>query len=143
MGLDPKDRILTHNDRATGECRIRRVLGHNARKIAQASLGAVSSFNTPIHSITYDRGLEFFDYETVAASVSDGVFFADAYSYWQRGSNENLNGLIRDYIPKRTDLKTITDAECLRIERALNNRPRKRYNWLTPLEQRDKIGWSG
>ena len=141
IGLDHKDRLLTHNDRSTGECRIRRIMKFDAPKIAQASLEAVASFGIPVHSITYDRGVEFAGYETIARGTSDGVFFAEAYSSWQRGSNENLNGLIRDYIPKRTDLNAITDAECLRIEKALNNRPRKRYNWLTPLEQRDKVGW--
>jgi IS30 family transposase len=64
------------------------------------------------------------------------VYFADAYSSWQRGSNENLNGLIRQYYPKRSDFKQLTQKQVNKVQTKLNNRPRKRYNYRTPVEQR-------
>jgi len=142
VGLDTKDRILTHNDRATGECRIRLVLGYDAEKIVLETRDSIDSFECKVKSITYDRGVEFSYSDKIDSTLEDGVYFADAYTSWQRGSNENLNGLIRDFIPKRSDLKPITKEYIAGIEQKLNNRPRKRYNWLTPLEQRDAVGWS-
>ena len=61
-------------------------------------------------------------------------FFAHPYSSWERGTNENTNGLIRDYFPKKTDFTTITDEEIAYVERELNERPRKRLGWQSPLQ---------
>ena len=62
------------------------------------------------------------------------VFFAHPYSSWERGSNENLNGLIRRYLPKKTDFRKVSDDQIRRIEHLLNNRPRKRLGWKTPYQ---------
>ncbi|MGK2896070.1 MAG: IS30 family transposase [Candidatus Saccharimonadales bacterium] len=87
-------------------------------------------------TITYDRGTEFADYETIQKQTDATVYFADVYSSYQRGSNENLNGLIRQYYPKRSDLKRLTQKQVNEVQTKLNNRPRKRYNYRTPVEQR-------
>jgi IS30 family transposase len=62
------------------------------------------------------------------------TYFAHPYHAWERGTNENTNGLIRDYFPKRTDFDTIPDEDIRLVEYLLNNRPRKRLGWRTPLE---------
>jgi IS30 family transposase len=139
VGLDHTDRIATHVDRASGECRLGLSLGYDARKITNLAEQAVKRSPVPIHTITYDRGNEFSDFERLEKHTNAKVYFADAYSSWQRGSNENLNGLVRQYFPKRSDFKAITPRQLHVVEIKLNNRPRKRYNYRTPIQQRQYL----
>jgi IS30 family transposase len=139
VGLDHKDRIATHVDRASGECRLGLALGYDACKLTNIAERVVRLSPIPTHTITYDRGNEFSDFERLANHTKARVYFADAYSSWQRGSNENLNGLVRQYFPKRYDFKSITPRRLNVVERKLNNRPRKRYNYRTPIQQRQYL----
>ena len=93
---------------------------------------AVTSQRDAFKSITFDNGTEFHDYERLQDATGVRCYFATPYHSWERGSNENLNGLIRQYLPKRMCLKDITQKDCDRIARALNTRPRKRYGYKTP-----------
>lgn len=87
------------------------------------------------HTYTYDNGTELGkDDEALETRIGMTVYRAYPYHSWERGSNENWNGLVRDFFPKGTDFATITDAEVKRVERNLNHRPRKRLNYLTPHE---------
>jgi IS30 family transposase len=72
-------------------------------------------------------------------SMRANVYFATAYHSWERGPNENLNGLVRQYFPKRTDFKTITSYQVKTVETKLNTRPRKRYNYRSPIRQRQYL----
>ena len=81
-----------------------------------------------------DRGSENLGYKEVEKELGLDCFFAHAYSSWERGSNENLNGLIRRFLPKKTDFDDISDDDIKRIEYLLNSRPRKRLGWKTPYE---------
>ena len=92
-----------------------------------------------IHTITYDRGNEFAEYQFLEVRANTKIYFADAYCSNQRGSNENLNGLVRQYFPKRSDFKNITPRQVKLVEIKLNNRPRKRYNYRTPIQQRQYL----
>lgn len=139
VGLDKKDRIATHVDRTSGECQLGLVLNYNAKKVAGLTKRSVKRHPTPTHTITYDRGNEFTEYEWLQKQVGASIYFADAYSNWQRGSNENLNGLVRQYFPKRSDFKIVTLLQVKRVETKLNNRPRKRYNYRTPIQQRQYL----
>ena len=142
VGLDTKDRIATHVDRACGECRLGLVLGYDARKIADHTVRVLAKSSVPVRTITYDRGSEFADYERVGKKTGASIYFADAYSSYQRGTDENLNGLVRQYYPKRSDFKATTPRQLKIVEHKLNNRPRKRYNYRTPIEQRKWLEWS-
>lgn len=90
-------------------------------------------------TITWDRGTEMARHADLTANTGIEVYFADPYSPWQRGSNENINGLLRQYLPKGADLSTYTDDDLARIESLLNNRPRKRLGFHTPAEVYAKL----
>jgi IS30 family transposase len=85
-------------------------------------------------TITFDNGTENSDWQRLEERTKMKTFFAHPYHSWERGANENANGLLRDYFPKKTDFTQVSDAEISKAEYALNTRPRKRLNWSTPLE---------
>lgn len=85
-------------------------------------------------TLTYDQGTEMALHETLAKRLKMDIYFCDPRSPWQRASNENANGLIREYLPKGTDLSTVTQAKLKSIEASLNTRPRKILNFQTPEE---------
>lgn len=90
-------------------------------------------------SLTYDRGTEMALHEQLAAALGIEIYFCNAYSPWQRGSNENTNGLIRQYLPKGTDLSQLTREQLDLIEFKLNNRPRRILGYRTPQEVYDRL----
>lgn len=85
-------------------------------------------------ALTYDRGKEMAAHERLAHRLSIQIFFADPHSPWQRGTNENTNGLLRQYLPKGTDLSSYTQRELNAIAHRLNTRPRKCLDFATLLE---------
>ena len=86
------------------------------------------------HTITSDNGKEFTLHENISKSLNTDFYFCDPYSSWQRGLNENTNGLIRRYIPKRTQFENISKNEIMMIQNCLNHRPRKALDYKTPFE---------
>lgn len=90
--------------------------------------------NEAKRTMTYDNGLEAAAHEAVTASIGMKCYFAKTYASWQRGTNENRNGLVRFYLPRTTDLDTITAAEIRRVENLINDRPMKCLNYQTPNE---------
>lgn len=87
-----------------------------------------------VDSLTADNGREFAFHQRIAADLNADFYFADPYCAWQRGTNENTNGLVRQYLPKSRDMTTLTGAEIRMIENRLNHRPRKCLGYLTPYE---------
>lgn len=85
-------------------------------------------------TLTLDNGAENSGHKIITKKLGTACYFAQPYHSWERGTNENTNGLIRYYLPKKTDFKLVTNQQIERIENILNNRPRKRLQWLTPLE---------
>lgn len=132
VGKDHKGAILTINDRATGVLRMKKLKSRNAPELAAACITTLNEWKGSIKTITSDNGKEFADHKTIAKDLKVNFYFARPYHSWERGSNENLNGLIRQYIPKKTDFSTITDEYVQFVEEQLNNRPRKRFNFETP-----------
>ena len=94
---------------------------------------------TLLRSITWDQGTEMARHLSITKSLDVPVYFCDSRSPWQRGSNENTNGLLREYLPKGTDLNAWTPAQLAAIADELNDRPRKRFGWHTPREQLAKL----
>jgi IS30 family transposase len=90
-------------------------------------------------TLTYDQGTEMALHETLAKRLRIDIFFCDPHSPWQRGSNENANGLIREYLPKGSNLNLVTHQQLTSIEYALNNRPRKILGFRTPAEVFDEL----
>lgn len=86
------------------------------------------------NSITFDNGGEAARHTELRTDYNIGTYFCDAYASWQKGGVENLNGLIRQYLPKKTDLGIITQSDIYMIQEKLNNRPRKALGYLTPNE---------
>jgi IS30 family transposase len=84
--------------------------------------------------MTYGRGKEMAAHEALSAELDMRIFFADPHRPWQRGSNENTNGLLRQYLPNGTDLSTLSQRELNAIAHRLKTRPRKTLGWKTPLE---------
>lgn len=96
-------------------------------------------FNNDTKTITYDNGIEFSNWQKLEKDLGVSIYFADPYKSCQRGRNENFNGLVRDFYPKGTDFKKISKSDIMRVESLLNNRPRKRFFGLTPLEMRELV----
>ena len=92
------------------------------------------AFHKLIKTFTVDRGKEFANYNEIENRLNIDVYFADPYSSWQRGTNENTNGLLREFYPKRFDFSTITQNELDVVVNIINNRPRKCLGYKTPAE---------
>lgn len=130
-GAERKLRIVTYVDKVSGYLVADKVTG-GADSI---HLKAKTQFrNRPCASITYDNGSEFALHKLIERDCDTTVYFADPGKPHQRGTNENTNGLLRQYFPKGSSFATITNADVQRAVGRLNDRPRKRLNYLTPRE---------
>ena len=114
--------------------------GHGADAVAEAVIDRMSELPAWFaRTLTWDRGRELARHQHITGTTGINVYFAGPYSPWQRGSNENTNGLLREYLPKGTDLSTYTAADLQHIADELNDRPRKRHGYYTPREQLAKL----
>lgn len=132
---DHKPGINTLVERKTGFVFMTKL----SAKTSIATARAIEQRLTPLpaqarHTITFDNGPENQAWRHIEAATNADCYFAHPYHSWERGTNENTNGLIRDYFPKKTDFTTISEAELSYVEQELNTRPRKRLGWQTPLE---------
>jgi IS30 family transposase len=132
IGAKHQGALLTLVDRKTRATFIRPLPNKQAEGLADASISALRGFGA--QSITYDNGKEFAAHDRVAKTLGVETFFADPYASWQRGTNENTNGLIRQYFPKGMALNKVTEIQTRAVENKLNNRPRKVLGYLTPNE---------
>ncbi|MCT4673887.1 MAG: IS30 family transposase [Prolixibacteraceae bacterium] len=121
-------------DRSTGLCWIRLLKGKNAKALAEKTIEVLTPFKGLIYKITSDNGIEFYEHKYIAKSLGIDSYFAHPYHSWERGANENLKGLIRQYIPKGSSFEHLNQKDLERILNELNNRPRKRYQYLKPIE---------
>lgn len=112
------------------------LLSKLSAKTARATREAVSKrlAGLPAHTLTVDNGPENQEWRETEADTGATVYFAHPYHSWERGTNENTNGLVRWYFPKGTDFRKVPDEQIARVEYAINTRPRKRLGYRTPLE---------
>jgi transposase, IS30 family len=129
------DRLKTINERVSGAVFIARAEDGTMAETNRVVTERMKAIPHPWRkTITCDRGSENMGYESLEKELGVKIFFAHAYHSWERGSNENLNGLIRRFFPKKTDFRNISDDEIRLVERLLNSRPRKRLGWKTPYQ---------
>ena len=138
IGKNHKGAIVTLNDIASGMLWMGKVESRDAQVVSDKLSDMLEKIKPYIKSITSDNGKEFAKHQDIADEYCD-FFFANPYSPWERGANENLNGLIRQYIPKSTDFSTINEQYIIEIENKLNNRPRKRFDFEKPIFVMDKL----
>ena len=128
--------IVTLVERATGYILIGKMKARTVAELNRATFALISEAPLPVRTITADNGTEFHGYPDLEAAAGTRFYFATPHHSWERGSNENANGLIRQYLPKRMSMARLSQDRCDSIADRLNTRPRKRYNYRTPEEQR-------
>jgi len=126
--------IVTLVERKIGYLIIGKLRNRTVAELNRVAIRLINSAPVPIHTITADNGTEFHGYKQIEAATGARFYFANPHHSWERGTNENTNGLIRQYLPKRKSLARVTQTQCHRIAHKLNNRPRKRFDFRTPQE---------
>ena len=134
IGKAHKQAIVSMTERKSGLALIYKVDRRTKGNTESAMQRLLSSISDQVHTITSDNGKEFANHEKIAKGLKCDFYFAHPYSSWERGTNENTNGLIRQYFPKKRDFRTITNMELIHAMKRLNNRPRKRLGYKTPNE---------
>lgn len=132
IGKNHKGALLTINDRATGLLKMAYIKSKESKEVAQKTIQLLEPWIPFIHTITSDNGKEFTEHKQISQALNIDFYFAKPYHSWQRGANENLNGLVRQYFPKKHNFDTIKKEQVELANNKLNNRPRKRYNFFSP-----------
>lgn len=134
MGSDMRHCVLTLVERKTGYAIIKKLRARKMEDVTRAATRAIRSHCRRFKTITFDNGTEFHGYARLEQRFPLKVYFATPYHSWERGSNENFNGLLRQYLPKGSCMRTVTQARCDQIANDLNHRPRKRHGFSTPAK---------
>ena len=130
-----KGAILTMVERKTAFMMMAKLKhGKNAKELTKVVVRLLCAYIKYVHSITGDNGTEFADHQSIAKALKTDFFFTHPYSAWEKGLVENTNKLIRQYIPKGTNLNTISEQQIKNIQHKINNRPRKNLNFNSPKE---------
>ncbi len=139
IGKNHKGAILTINDRWSSLVWIQKLTGKQAVPLSEKTIETIAPFKTLVHTITGDNGKEFAGHESIAKELGLDFYFAHPYHSWERGANENTNGLIRQYVPKGTNFENVTQKQLDYVQHKLNNRPRKKLGFLSPIEYFNKF----
>ncbi len=134
IGHGSKHCIVTLVERKSGFTLIGQLKDRTTDSLNKRCIKLVQKCTASVKTITADNGTEFNQYPTIEAATNAVFYFANPYHSWERGTNENTNGLIRQYLPKKTSMESLTQQQCDRIAHKLNTRPRKRLNFKTPEE---------
>jgi len=134
VGARHKGVLLSCTERKSKLTLLRKLETKTAREVKRACVQLLFPCADQVHTITVDNGKEFTDHKDIAAGLQAKIYFAHPYASWERGLNENTNGLVRQYFPKKHDFTKITPAEVLWVTARLNNRPRKTLGFRTPNE---------
>ena len=135
VGASDQHCVVTLVERVTGATLIGKLRRRRAAAVNKRVIELIQAHPGLFKTITADNGPEFHGYEEIERATGVTIYFATPYASWERGTNENTNGLIRQYLPKRASMKRLSQDRCDTIARALNNRPRKRHGFRTPLDR--------
>lgn len=139
IGKQGTGAIVTHVERKSRYLITGKLLDKQAEPLATISIKLFKNIKASLRkTLTVDNGKEFAAFKKIEAKTKLTIYFADPYSSWQRGCNENTNGLLRQYFPKGTDFDTVTEKDLAHATRRINNRPRKCLGYQTPSE----VFWS-
>jgi IS30 family transposase len=134
IGKDHKGALVTVVDKKSKFTLIKKVQSKQASEVSKALIEMLTPIKPLLHTITSDNGKEFAYHKDVSQALNTDFYFANPYHSWERGLNEHTNGLIRQYIPKKTEFVNISKEELVTIQNRLNHRPRKSLNYKTPFE---------
>ena len=134
VGARHKGGILSVVERKSKLTRLCKLATKAAAEMKDNTIALLAPLAARVHTITVDNGKEFCDHELIATGLQARIYFAHPYASWERGLNENTNGLVRQYFPKKYEFAKITDKDLQRVEDLLNNRPRKTLGYRTPNE---------
>jgi IS30 family transposase len=126
--------VLTVVERKSGLLRVGKLPTAGAQVTMERTYELLNQEHHPVHTITADNGSEFHSYKQLEARLGTQVYFATPHHSWERATNENTNGLLRQYLPRGTSFDKIRQADCIKIAEKLNNRPRRRLGYKTPNE---------
>lgn len=140
VGKNHQGAIVSLVERKTRYTLLVKVLRSTADAVSTAITQGLKPFKGErLKTITFDNGKEFAQHSEIGRTLQADIYFARPYHSWERGTNENTNGLVRQYLPKKTDFVTVTDADVARIEYLLNHRPRKCLGYLCPAEAMQQV----
>ncbi len=134
IGANHRGNLLTLVDRKSRLSVIRKLNSKSSVETSEAMVDAIYATKASVYTVTLDNGKEFAKHEKVTSETEAKIFFAHPYSSYERGTNENTNGLIRQYFPKKLDLSSIEESRVAEVENLLNHRPRKSLGFKTPYE---------
>lgn len=134
LGKGRRHLLVTLTERKSRLTRIYKVVRKTAQEVGDAVIEVLGPMKGLVHTITSDNGKEFAHHKRIAKELAAKMYFAHPYASWERGTNENTNGLIRQYFPKDMDLSTITEEDLHAVEERLNTRPRKCLDFQSPAE---------
>ncbi len=134
MGKGAQHCIVSVVERKTGYVLIGKLKARTAQQLNQRTIRLARGHAQNFRTITADNGTEFHSYSSIERAIGLKFYFATPHHAWERGTNENTNGLIRQYLPKGTSMATLTQQDCNVIAHKLNTRPRKRLDYQTPQE---------
>lgn len=135
MGVGNTHCVVTLVERATGVTLIGKLAERTAAEVTARTIQLIRRHPGKFLTITADNGTEFHSYKEIERATGVKFYFATPHHAWERGTNENTNGLIRQYLPKRTSMAHVNQRDCNAIAKKLNTRPRKRYDYDTPEER--------
>jgi len=131
-------RVLSLVERATGYLVLGKLRARNTAEVSHRATSPIQAQQRRVRMITADNGTEFHGYAAIERATAARFYFATPHHAWERGTNENTNGLIRQYLPKRASMDRLAQHDCHLIVAQLNRRPRKRLGYRTPEECYDR-----
>ena len=134
IGANHKGAIVTMVERKSGFSVIVKVSQKTSELVSRAIIEGLRPYMVRVITLTYDNGKEFAGHIQIDQALNSTSYFARPFASWERGSNENFNGLLRQYVPKKRSMNTVDEEEITMIQNRLNNRPRKRLGFKTPSE---------